>query len=108
MQVQWLGQGSKRAVTPCSLLFTMSSSLTRPTYTNLNRLLAQIISSLIASLRFDGALNVDVIEFQTHLVPYPRIHFMLCRYPPIISAHRRTMNSCRWQRSRCLRSNLPP
>ena len=31
----------------------------RPTYTNLNRLLAQIISSLTASLRFDGALNVD-------------------------------------------------
>jgi hypothetical protein len=32
----------------------------RPTYTNLNRLLAQIISSLTASLRFDGALNVQV------------------------------------------------
>ncbi|CAE7937669.1 TUBA, partial [Symbiodinium necroappetens] len=29
----------------------------RPTYTNLNRLIAQIISSLTASLRFDGALN---------------------------------------------------
>merc|ERR1711988_204281 len=37
----------------------------RPTYTNLNRLIAQIISSLTASLRFDGALNVDVTEFQT-------------------------------------------
>jgi len=35
----------------------------RPTYTNLNRLLAQIISSLTASLRFDGALNVDITEF---------------------------------------------
>merc|ERR1712146_820439 len=45
----------------------------RPTYTNLNRLLAQIISSLTASLRFDGALNVDITEFQTNLVPYPRI-----------------------------------
>merc|ERR1712107_891737 len=49
----------------------------RPTYTNLNRLLGQIISSLTASLRFDGALNVDITEFQTNLVPYPRIHFML-------------------------------
>jgi tubulin alpha len=35
----------------------------RPTYTNLNRLLSQIISSLTASLRFDGALNVDITEF---------------------------------------------
>ena len=25
----------------------------------------------------DGGLNVDVAEFQMHLVPYPRIHFML-------------------------------
>ena len=44
----------------------------RPTYTNLNRLIAQIVSSITASLRFDGALNVDLTEFQTNLVPYPR------------------------------------
>merc|ERR1712146_796414 len=60
----------------------------RPTYTNLNRLLAQIISSLTASLRFDGALNVHGTEFQTNLVPYPRIHFMLSSYAPVISAEK--------------------
>ena len=49
----------------------------RPTYTNLNRLIGQIVSSITASLRFDGALNVDLTEFQTNLVPYPRIHFPL-------------------------------
>merc|ERR1711988_540453 len=60
----------------------------RPTYTNLNRLIAQVISSLTASLRFDGALNVDLTEFQTNLVPYPRIHFMLSSYAPLISTER--------------------
>jgi len=47
-----------------------------------------VISSLTASLRFDGALNVDVTEFQTNLVPYPRIHFMLSSYSPVISAEK--------------------
>lgn len=57
----------------------------RPTYNNLNRVVAQVISSLTASLRFDGALNVDINEFQVNLVPFPRIHFLLCSYAPIHS-----------------------
>jgi len=62
-----------------------SLDIERPSYMNLNRLVAQVISSLTASLRFDGALNVDITEFQTNLVPYPRIHFMLSSYAPVIS-----------------------
>ncbi|KAK6151867.1 hypothetical protein DH2020_014502 [Rehmannia glutinosa] len=63
-----------------------SLDIERPTYTNLNRLISQTISSLTTSLRFDGAINVDITEFQTNLVPYPRIHFMLSSYAPVISA----------------------
>jgi tubulin alpha len=62
-----------------------SLDIERPTYHNLNRLVAQVISSLTASLRFSGALNMDISEFQTNLVPFPRIHFMLSSYAPVIS-----------------------
>jgi len=57
----------------------------RPTYQNLNRLIAQVTSALTAGLRFEGALNVDLNDFQTTLVAYPRIHFMLTSYAPVIS-----------------------
>lgn len=56
-----------------------------PSHGNLNRLIAQVVSSITASLRFTGSLNVDLNEFQTNLVPYPRIHFPLTSYAPIIS-----------------------
>lgn len=57
--------------------------LDRPMYTSLNRVISQVVSSITASLRFGGPLNVDLSEFQTNLVPFPRIHFPVCSYAPI-------------------------
>jgi len=55
----------------------------RPSYDTLNRLIAKAASSMTASLRFGGELNVDLNEFQTNLVPFPRLHFMITAMAPI-------------------------
>jgi tubulin alpha len=60
--------------------------LERPDYPDLNKMIGQVVSSITSSLRFDGALNVDLNEFQTNLVPYPRIHFPLASYSPIVNS----------------------
>lgn len=67
----------------------------RPGYEHLNRLIAQVVSSITSSLRFDGALNVDLNEFQTNLVPYPRIHYPLISYAPVVSSNRSSHESFR-------------
>merc|ERR1712217_55656 len=55
----------------------------RPSYSDLNKIIAKGISSMTASLRFDGELNVDLGEFQTNLVPFPRLHFMTTSLAPV-------------------------
>merc|ERR1711887_171408 len=66
----------------------------RPSYSNLNRMIGQIVSSITASSRFKGALNVDLTEFQTNLVPFPRIHFPLASYAPVVASDRAAHETC--------------
>ena len=62
----------------------------RPTYTNLNRLIGQIVSSITASLRFDGALNVDLTEFQV-----PVNHSLLSDTKRLIASNLHFCGNCR-------------
>merc|ERR1719281_2365155 len=52
---------------------------------DLNKIIAKVVSSMSAALRFDGEANVDLGEFQTNLVPFPRLHFMTTALAPVIS-----------------------
>lgn len=61
-----------------------------PTYSHLNRLMSQVLSGITASLRFNGSLNVDLDDFQTNLVPFPRIHFPIASYAPVMNAIKET------------------
>merc|ERR1711962_1760997 len=55
----------------------------RPSYDTINRMIAKVVSSLTASLRFEGELNVDLNELQTGLVAFPRFHFHICSMAPM-------------------------
>ncbi|XP_063177708.1 tubulin alpha chain-like [Chroicocephalus ridibundus] len=71
----------------CKAFFSrFMSQINTRTSTHLHRIVSQIASSITASLRFDGALSVNLAEFQTKLVPYPRTHVPWAAYAPIISA----------------------
>ena len=60
----------------------------RPTYSNINGLIAHVISSLTESLRNNNHLNAYLNEFEFNLVAYPRAHFILSSYAPIIPAEK--------------------
>ncbi|XP_065188915.1 tubulin alpha chain-like [Sycon ciliatum] len=60
----------------------------RPSFSHVNALLAQVTSSLTASLRFPGTLNVDLAEFQTNLLPFPSLRYPLTSFAPLISVEK--------------------
>uniref|UniRef100_T1GD21 Tubulin/FtsZ 2-layer sandwich domain-containing protein n=1 Tax=Megaselia scalaris TaxID=36166 RepID=T1GD21_MEGSC len=71
----------------------LNLDIERPTFTNLNCLIGQIVSSITSSLRFDSTLIFDLTEFHTNLVPFPRIHFPLVTYAPVMVSN--------WFQGRC-------
>jgi len=79
----------------------------KPSYNNLNRIVAKVTSSMTAALRFDGELNVDMNEFQTNLVPFPRLHFMTTSLAPVVSKAKNDheAHDCKRVTDDCLQSN---
>lgn len=78
-----------------------------PHYVHINNIIAKVASSITASLRFKGELNVDLDEFLTNLVPFPRLHFMTTSLAPLISYENALTETitCRAITDQCLLSN---
>jgi len=78
----------------------------KPSYHQLNVVIAKVVSSMTAALRFQGELNVDLNEFQTNLVPFPRLHFMTTSLAPVISKEKSNHegNECQKITDDCLQS----
>jgi len=82
-----------------ALYGTCSKSLKLPKiqYSDLNKLCAKTISCMTAALRFEGDLNVDMNEFQTNLVPFPRLHFMTSSYSPLLAMNAKDNKKSVWE-----------
>ncbi|XP_033105674.1 tubulin beta chain-like [Anneissia japonica] len=64
---------------------TQTLKLPSPTYGDLNLLLSQSMSGITASLRFPGQLNADLRKLAVNMVPFPRMHFFMPGFAPLIS-----------------------
>merc|ERR1711876_54840 len=90
----------------CYTICQKKLDVKKPSYANLNRIIAKVVSSMTAALRFDGELNVDMNEFQTNLVPFPRLHFMTTSLAPVISSKKadREAHDCKRITDDCLQA----
>jgi hypothetical protein len=52
----------------------------------MNNLVAHALCGLTASVRFPGALNTDLADLTSNLVPFPKMHFLLPALAPLYSA----------------------
>jgi len=71
--------------------------LNKITYDHLNKICAKSISCMTSALRFEGDLNVDMNEFQTNLVPFPRLHFMTSSYSPLTQMGKDISDNSVWE-----------
>jgi len=51
----------------------------------MNNIIANLLSNLTCSTRFEGILNVDFNEITMNLVPYPDLHFLISSLAPLYS-----------------------
>ncbi|KAA8491961.1 Tubulin beta-1 chain [Porphyridium purpureum] len=59
--------------------------LANPSYSDLNKLVAGVMSGITCSLRFPGQLNADLRKLAVNLIPFPRLHFFMIGYAPLTS-----------------------
>eukprot|EP01127_Copromyxa_protea_P023300 TRINITY_DN8691_c0_g1_i2.p1 TRINITY_DN8691_c0_g1~~TRINITY_DN8691_c0_g1_i2.p1 ORF type:complete len:379 (+),score=59.41 TRINITY_DN8691_c0_g1_i2:304-1440(+) len=60
-----------------------SLKLKSPQYSDLNGLVAKIMSGVTCGLRFPGQLNSDLRKMAVNLVPFSRLHFFLTGHSPL-------------------------
>lgn len=64
--------------------------LANPTYTDLNRLISLTMSGITSCFRFPGQLNMDLRKLSVNMIPFPRLHFFIPGFAPLMSHYSRS------------------
>lgn len=67
--------------------------LTAPAYGDLNHLVSLVMSGVTTCLRFPGQLNSDLRKLAVNMVPFPRLHFFMVGFAPLIPRGSRQFRS---------------
>ncbi|CAG5118364.1 unnamed protein product, partial [Candidula unifasciata] len=59
--------------------------LAAPTYGDLNHLISFVMSGVTTSFRFPGQLNGDLRKLAVNMIPFPRLHFFMPGFVPLMS-----------------------
>lgn len=62
-----------------------SLKIPSPTYENLNGIIARVMAGITTTLRFPGQLNSDLRKLAVNLIPFPRLHFFINGYAPLVA-----------------------
>jgi len=68
--------------------------LTSPTYGDLNHLVSITMSGVTTCLRFPGQLNADLRKLAVNMVPFPRLHFFMPGFAPLIARGNAKYRAC--------------
>ena len=60
--------------------------LEKANYTELNHLICSAMSGVTSCLRFPGQLNADLRKLAVNMVPFPRLHFFMPGFAPLVSS----------------------
>lgn len=59
--------------------------LPSPNYYDLNHLISLTMSGITTSFRFPGQLNMDLRKLSVNMVPFPRLHFFVPGFAPLVA-----------------------
>ncbi|EOB14994.2 Tubulin beta chain [Nosema bombycis CQ1] len=59
--------------------------LNNPGYGDLNHLVSLVMSGVTTCLRFPGQLNADLRKLAVNMIPFPRLHFFVVSFTPLIA-----------------------